>query len=97
MYIRSRGEVNLVSPRGFQKVNQLIICALAKINSRGEFHEAIPKADLSDARWISRGRRVNKYVIAETVTVNGLGEMSRRAGQAVKAPRKQQYARSERD
>ena len=40
VYIRSRGEANLVSPRGFQKVNPLIICTLAKINSRGEFHEA---------------------------------------------------------
>ena len=37
--IGSRGEAKLVSPRGFQKVNLLIICILAKINSRGEFHE----------------------------------------------------------
>ena len=49
-HIRSRGDANLVSPRGFQKVNLLIICTLAKISSRGEFHEAMPKADLSDAR-----------------------------------------------
>ena len=38
--IGTRGEANLVSPRGFEKVNQLIISTLAKINSRGEFHEA---------------------------------------------------------
>ena len=37
--ISSLGEANLVSPRDFQKVNPLIICALTKINSRGEFHE----------------------------------------------------------
>ena len=38
--ISSRGEANLVSPRGFQKGNTLIICVLAKISSRGEIHEA---------------------------------------------------------
>ena len=38
--IGSRGEAKLVSPRGFQKVIPLIINILAKINSRGEFHEA---------------------------------------------------------
>ena len=38
--IASRAEAKLVSPRGFQKVNPLIICLLAKTNSRGEFHEA---------------------------------------------------------
>ena len=48
--IDSRGEANLVSPRGFQKVNVLVICVLAKTSSRGEFHEVVPKADLSDAR-----------------------------------------------
>ena len=37
--IASRGEANLVSPRGFQKVNPLTISVLAKINPRGEFHE----------------------------------------------------------
>ena len=35
-----RGEAKLVSPRGFLKVNPLAIGALAKINSRGECHEA---------------------------------------------------------
>ena len=48
--IDSRGEANLVSPRGFQKVNVLVICVLAKTSSRGEFHEVVPKADLSNAR-----------------------------------------------
>ena len=38
--IDSRDEAKLVSPRGFLKVNPLAIGALAKINSRGEFHEA---------------------------------------------------------
>ena len=38
--IGSRGEANLVLPRGFQKVNPLIICAIVKINSRGECHGA---------------------------------------------------------
>ena len=38
--IDSRGEAKLVSPRGFQKVNPLIICAIVKINSRGECHGA---------------------------------------------------------
>ena len=38
--IDSRGEANLVLPRGFQKVNPLIICAIVKINSRGECHGA---------------------------------------------------------
>ena len=38
--IASLGEAKLVSPREFQKVNQLIFCVLAKTNSRGEFHEA---------------------------------------------------------
>ena len=45
-------------------------------------------------RWFIEGCQ---YVIAETVTVNGRGEMSRKAGQAVKALLKQQDARSERD
>ena len=38
--IDSRGEAKLASPRGFQKVNPLIICAIVKINSRGECHGA---------------------------------------------------------
>ena len=37
--IDSRGEANLVSPRGFQKVNPQIFSILAKFNSRGECHE----------------------------------------------------------
>ena len=42
--IDSRGEANLVSPRGFQKDNPLVISNIANLNSRGEFHEAVPKA-----------------------------------------------------
>ena len=47
--IASRGEANLVSPSGFQKVNPLIYNALAKCNSRGEFHEARKTKSTADA------------------------------------------------
>ena len=47
--IDSRGEANLVSPRGFQKVNPLIYNALAKYNSRGEFHESRKTKSTADA------------------------------------------------
>ena len=35
-----RGEAKLVSPRGFPKVNTLVVSVLIKFYSRGEFHEA---------------------------------------------------------
>ena len=58
--IDSRGEANLVSPRASQKVDQLKIRKIAKINSRGEFHEArkaAPAADAMSAGAVSEGCR----------------------------------------
>ena len=37
--IDPRGEAKLVSPRGFQKANTLVISNMANLSSRGEFHE----------------------------------------------------------